>query len=89
MRLRVWTDVDEVPSLETSHGAVARVLASPVRPPRHSTCAMPRMSRRWPDSGARKENVQPVSEPVPGPPAGNHPESPPAGAACQAPSCVE
>jgi hypothetical protein len=89
VRLRVWTCTDEVPSLETSQGAVASVLASPATPPRHSTCAMPRISRRWPDSGARKGNVQPVSEAVPGPPAWNQPESPPAPAACQAPSCVE
>jgi hypothetical protein len=89
VRLGVWTCVDEVPSLETSHGAVARVLASLVRPPRHSTRAMPRMSRRWPGWGARKGNVHPVSDVVPGPPAWNQPESPPAPAACQAPSCVE
>jgi hypothetical protein len=88
-RLPVWVGVDELPSLETSQGAVASVLDSPVLSPRHSMCAMPRMSRRWPASGARNGNVQPVSDPVPGPPAWNHPESPPAPAACQAPSCVE
>jgi hypothetical protein len=46
VRLLVWFGVGEVPSLETSHGPVARVLASPAPPPRHSTCAMPRMSSR-------------------------------------------
>jgi hypothetical protein len=89
VRLRVLTCVGDVPALETSHGVVARVLASPVRAPRHSTRAMPRMSRRWPGWGARKGNVHPVSDVVPGPPAWNQPESPPAPAACQAPSCVE
>jgi hypothetical protein len=89
VRLRVVICVGELPSLKTSQGAVARVLDSPARPPRHSIWAIPRMSRRWPASGARNGNVQPVSEAVPGPPAWNHPESPPTPAACQAPSCVE
>jgi hypothetical protein len=69
LRLRALAGAGAEPSDETSHAAVATVVAWSAPEPRHSMWAMPRITRRRPASGARKANVQPVSEPVPGPPA--------------------
>jgi hypothetical protein len=76
-------------SLVTSHAPVETSAASPPVAPRHSISALARMRSRWPGAGPAKGNVQPVFAAVPGPPAWNQPESPPAATGCQPPSAVE